>query len=40
MGFTLDDLRATGLLSDANIVAVAWAEAEHKPADGTLTNHV
>ena len=47
MRYTLDDLRATGLLRDANLVAGEWIEADaaealavHNPADGSLIGHV
>jgi succinate-semialdehyde dehydrogenase/glutarate-semialdehyde dehydrogenase len=47
MRFTLDDLRASGLLRDANFVGGAWVEADqsnaievHNPADGTLIGYV
>ncbi|WP_417744067.1 NAD-dependent succinate-semialdehyde dehydrogenase [Salipiger sp.] len=47
MRYTLDDLRATGLLRDANLVAGEWIEVDaaealavHNPADGSLIGHV
>ncbi|MEG3663293.1 NAD-dependent succinate-semialdehyde dehydrogenase [Celeribacter halophilus] len=47
MRFTLDDLRASGLLRDANFVGGAWVEVDqsnaiavHDPADGTLIGYV
>ncbi len=47
MRYTLDDLRATGLLRDANLVAGEWIEANaaealavYNPADGSLIGHV
>ncbi|PZX06010.1 NAD-dependent succinate-semialdehyde dehydrogenase [Celeribacter halophilus] len=47
MSFTLDDLRATGLLRDANLVAGEWVEADpaasiavRNPADGSLIGYV
>ena len=47
MSLSLQDLRATGLLRDANLVARDWIEADpetgiavHNPADGSLIGYV